>query len=82
MSRFLKDIRDLEAFRAAIKNCKNDVILRKNDGTEEFNLKSTLSEFIALGKLADKHGDNYEIFCMDHTDETNLLKYFYEKHEK
>lgn len=82
MSKFLKDIRDLEAFRAAVKNCKNDVILRKNDGTEEFNLKSTLSEFIALGKLADKHGDNYEIFCMDHADEANLLKYFYEKHEK
>ena len=82
MSRFLKDIRDLEAFRAAVKDCKNDVILRKNDGTEEFNLKSTLSEFIALGRLADKHGDNYEIFCMDHTDEANLLKYFYEKHEK
>ena len=82
MSRFLCDIKDLEAFRAAVKDCKNDVILRKNDGTEEFNLKSTLSEFIALGKLADKHGDNYEIFCMDHADEANLLKYFYEKHEK
>lgn len=82
MSRFLKDIRDLEAFRAAVKDCKNDVILRKNDGTEEFNLKSTLSEFIALGRLADKHGDNYEIFCMDYTDEANLLKYFYEKREK
>lgn len=82
MSKFLKDIRDLEAFRAAVKDCKNDVILRKNDGTEEFNLKSTLSEFIALGRLADKHGDSYEIFCMDHADEANLLKYFYEKHEK
>ena len=77
MSKFLKDIKDLEAFRAAVKQCKGDVILRKNDGSEEFNLKSTLSEFIALGKLADKHGDRYEIFCMNRADEANLLKYFY-----
>ena len=66
MSKFLKDIRDLEAFRAAVKHCKGDVILRKNDGSEEFNLKSELSEFVALGKLADMHGENYEIFCMEH----------------
>ena len=76
MSRFLKDIKDLEAFRAAVKDCKGDVILRKNDNSEEFNLKSTLSEFIALGKLADTHG---EIFCMDVADEATLLKYFYDK---
>jgi len=79
MSRFLKDIKDLEAFRAAVKECTGDVILRKNDNTEEFNLKSTLSEFIALGKLADQHGDSYEIFCMNHADEAALLKYFYSR---
>ena len=82
MSRFLKDIKDLEAFRAAVKDCEGDVILRKNDNSEEFNLKSTLSEFIALGKLADTHGDMYEIFCMDHSDEVNLLRYFYDKNHE
>lgn len=81
MSRFLKDIRDLEAFRAAVKHCKGDVILRKNDGSEEFNLKSELSEFVALGKLADMHGENYEVFCMDKNDEPNLLEYFFERNE-
>ena len=79
MSRFLKNISDLEAFRAAIKQCRGDVILRSVDGTEEFNLKSKLSEFIALGKLADTHGDEYEIFCMDLADEAYLLKYFYDR---
>lgn len=79
MSRFLKNVNDLEAFRAAVAQCKGDVILRKNDGTEEFNMKSQLSAFIAWGKLADEHGDQYEIFCMYPSDEGNLLKYFYER---
>ena len=79
MSKFLKNIKDLEAFRAAVRQCKGDVILRSTDGAEEFNLKSRLSEFIALGKLADMHGDQYEIFCMNYADEAILLKYFYDK---
>lgn len=33
MTRFLKNINDLEAFRAAVGKCKDDVILRKNDGS-------------------------------------------------
>ena len=79
MSKFLKNISDLEAFREAVSKCKGDVILRKNDGTEEFNMKSSLSAYIAWGKLADECGSDYEIFCMNHADEGNLLKYFYER---
>ena len=79
MSKFLKNIKDLEAFRAAINNCKGEVWLRKNDGTEEFNLKSTLSQYIALGRLADEHGEDYEVFCQLSSDESNLLKYFFER---
>ena len=79
MSRFLKNIHDLDAFRVALRQCRGDVLLRSVDGTEEFNLKSKLSEFIALGKLADVHGDEYEIFCVDRADEAVLLKYFYDR---
>ena len=79
MSRFLKNIRDLDAFRAAVAECKGDVILRKNDGSEEFNMKSALSAYIAWGRLLEESGDLYEVFCMNHADETNLLKYFYER---
>ena len=35
MSKFLKNIKDLEAFRAAVRQCKGDIILRSTDGTEE-----------------------------------------------
>ena len=79
MSKFLKNINDLESFRYAVEQCKGDVILRKNDGSEEFNMKSSLSAYIAWGRLADECGSDYEVFCMDHADEGNLLKYFYER---
>ena len=79
MSRFLRDIHDLESFREAVKQCKGDVYLLNQDKTEQFNLKSELSEFIALGRLADLHGSKYEIFCQFPSDEGYLLKYFYER---
>lgn len=79
MSRFLKNISDLNAFREAIDSCKGDVYLLKQDKSEQFNLKSLLSQYIALGKLAEEHGDEYEIFCQFSTDEGYLIKYFYEK---
>lgn len=79
MSKFLKNIKDLEAFKAAVHSCTGDVFLVKNDGSEEFNLKSTLSEYLGLARLADAHGDDYEIFCQLSSDEGNLLKYFYER---
>lgn len=79
MSRFLKNIGDLKAFQNAVAKCKGDVILRKNDGSEEFNMKSELSSYIAWGRLVEQCGSNYEVFCLDHNDEANLLKYFYER---
>lgn len=79
MSKFLGNVRDLNAFKQAIKECTGEVWLRKNDGSEEFNLKSTLSEYIALGKLCDEHGSDYEIFCQLASDESRLLKFYYER---
>ena len=79
MSKFLKNIKDLEAFKVAVHSCTGDIFLVKNDGSEEFNLKSTLSEYLGLARLADAHGDDYEVFCQLSSDEGNLLKYFYER---
>ena len=79
MSKFLKNIKDLKAFQEAVNKCPGDVWLIKNDTSEEFNLKSLLSQYIALGKLADEHGEDYEVFCQLAADEGNLLKYFFER---
>jgi len=79
MSKFLKNIKDLEAFKEAVRKCQGDVYLVKSDKSEQFNLKSTLSEYLGLARLADAHGDEYEVFCQFAGDEGNLLKYFFER---
>ena len=79
MSRFLSNIHDIENFMKAVSKCKHDVLLIKNDNSEQFNLKSNLSEYIAIGRLCEEHGSDYEIFCQSAADESNLLKFFYDK---
>lgn len=72
----LNKVNDVEKLRAAIRMCEHDVYLRSVDGTIEFNMKSALSEYIALGVLCDKHGDEYEIFAQTREDESILLGFF------
>ena len=46
----LKNIKEVEEFRKVIHACAGDVYLKSQDG-DVFNLKSALSEYIALGQL-------------------------------
>ena len=52
----LKNIKEVEAFRKVIHDCEGDVYLKSPEG-DVFNLKSSLSEYIALGRLL---GDVHE----------------------
>ena len=79
MSKFLRDINDVRDFMAAVAKCKGDVYLLKDDHSEEFNLKSELSEFLGISRLAEERGDRYEIFCQLPQDESILIKYFYDR---
>lgn len=74
----LKNAKDVKALVAAVKKCKGDVILRAIDGSEEFNLKSTLSQYIAISRLVEERGDEYEVFCMNREDESYMLQFFHE----
>ena len=77
--KMLKDINEVDNFKAAIRECKGDVILRHNTRNEEFNLKSLFSEYLGLAELMKDHGDEYEIFCMNRSDEVYIINYFHEK---
>ena len=48
------------------------------DGSEEFSLKSSFSKYLAIGRLADEHGDEYEMFCLNKDDEPYMLQFFYD----
>ena len=74
----LKNAKDIKALIVAINQCEGDVILRNTDGSETFNMKSKLSQYVAIGELCKEHGDEWEIFCMNRADEGNMLKFFYE----
>lgn len=72
----LKNVKDINSLISAVNKCKDDVLLRSVDGREEFNLKSTLSQYIGIARLCEDHGDEYEVFCMDKTDERYMLAFF------
>lgn len=74
----LKNAQNVESLIDAVARCKGDVILRKTDGSETFNLKSTLSRYIAIARLCEDHGDEYEVFCMNRVDEVYMLRFFHE----
>lgn len=74
----LKNVTDVEKFIAAVGRCRGDVILRSLDGREEFNLKSVLSRYMAIGELCKDHGDQYEIYCMNKADEGYMLEFFFD----
>lgn len=69
----LSNISELEAFKRAIEQCRGDVWLESPYG-DRFNLKSTLSRYVALGHLLSEEGECLELFCQHSEDE----KYFYE----
>lgn len=79
----LKDVHDIERLLEAISRCRDDVILRSADGREELNMKSRLSQYIAIERLHRECGDQYEFFCMNPADEGYMLEFFYDMaHEK
>ena len=74
----LKNARDINSLVEAVAKCSGDVLLRSVDGKEEFNLKSTLSQYIGIGRLCEEKGDQYEIFCMDRNDEGHMMQFFHD----
>ena len=74
----LKDMKDVNMLIDAVDKCQGDVVLRSIDGTEEFNLKSQLSRYIAIGKLCEEHGDEYEVYCLNRDDIGYMIQFFRE----
>lgn len=71
----LNNITQLEEFRKAIDASKGGVWLESSDGNK-FNLKSILSQYIALGTLLSERGDELELFCQNADDEALFLAFF------
>ena len=68
----LSNIKDVQKFIEAVNACENDVYLKSVEG-DVFNLKSSLSQYIAIGRLLEESGDNLELFAQTREDELVLL---------
>ena len=71
----LRNIAEVEAFRNAVNKCTGDVWLESAEG-DKFNLKSALSQYIALGALLSENGDSLELFCSNSADQSHFFEFF------
>lgn len=72
----LTKISQVEDFLQAVNKAKDNVWLTSIYG-DKYNLKSLLSQYIAIGALLGDKGDELELFCDDKEDEALFLNFFY-----
>ena len=75
-----KNINQLDDFLAAVNKCTGNVYLNSTEG-DVFNLKSRLSQYVAIGALLGDEGDYLELFCTNREDEAHFFKFFDEHPE-
>ena len=68
----LTNVTDVHKFIEAVNSCTDDVYLKSQEG-DVFNLKSSLSQYIAIGRLLEENGDTLELFAQTREDEARLL---------
>ena len=67
----------VEKFKEAVGKCSGPVWLTSTDG-DQYNLKSYLSQYVAIGALLSDHGDELELWCGNKEDEANFRMFFAE----
>ena len=68
----LNNIKDVQKFIETVNACENDVYLKSVEG-DVFNLKSSLSQYIAIGRLIEDASESLELFAQTREDEARLL---------
>lgn len=71
----LKNIEEVNAFLSVVNDCDGDVWLESQYG-DKFNLKSKLSQYVAIGALLNDEQEVLELFCSRKDDEQRFLQYF------
>ena len=68
----LRSEADVQEFLDVVKSCEGDVYLRSPEG-DIFNLKSSLSRYVAVGRLVEEEGDSLELFADRREDRARLM---------
>lgn len=70
----LKNIEQIHEFLQIVNSCEGGVYLTSQEG-DKYNLKSKLSQYIAVGALLGEHGDDLELWCDHKDDEVKFVNY-------
>lgn len=73
----LTNIKEVNSFLKTVDECKGSVWLESSDGNK-FNLKSKLSQYVAIAALISIEGENLELFCALPEDERKFYDFFTE----
>ena len=73
----LRNIEEVSAFLSAVNSCSGDVWLESQYG-DKINLKSKLSQYVAIGALLRDEDETLELFCSHKEDEQKFYQYFRE----
>ena len=76
----LTKISQVKDFLAIVNTCKGDITLTSQYG-DKYNMKSLLTQYVAIGALLGERGDELELFCSSKEDEAKFLKFFNENPE-
>lgn len=76
----IKNIKDVETFLSVVNECEGEVTLTSLYGGK-YNLKSTLTQYVAVTALLGEHGEELELWCTDKDDERRFIRMFKEHPE-
>ena len=76
----LTNVTQVHEFLSKVNECKGEVYLTSSEG-DKFNLKSALTQYVAMGALLGNHGDELELLCEDKDDEKYFVEFFLDNPE-
>ncbi len=76
----INNITLVNEFLEIVRECKGNVYLTSNEG-DKFNLKSAMSQYVAMGALLGQKGDELELWCEEKEDEAKFMKFLQEHPE-
>lgn len=76
----LQKISQVQLFLDTVNSCEGDVWLTSLYG-DKYNLKSLLTQYVAISALLGDQGDQLELWCEHKEDEAKFLKLFHEHPE-
>ena len=68
----LTNLKNIQKFIETVNSCEHGVYLKSLEG-DVFNLKSSMSQYVAIGRLIEETGDSLELFAQTREDEARLL---------